>query len=93
VACYVGGGGHSFSFAGWRKPALHTPTFHARRCSAMKREPDDVLADKVQREKFAKAACNGKRAVRKNSPRHAIQRESATLNLRLRQPFLKINRG
>jgi hypothetical protein len=50
VACCVGGVGHGFSFAVWRKPALHIPTFDAPGCSAMKRKGNEEFADTLQRE-------------------------------------------
>jgi hypothetical protein len=101
VAC-VGGVGHGFSFAVWRKPALRIPTFDARGCSAMKRKRNDGFADNVQREKSRKQRvaepCNAKNSLGRGRPSSieptgASGRENVLLNLRLQQPFLKINRG
>lgn len=91
--------GHGFWFAVWRKPALRIPTFDARRCSAMEREPDDVFAERACSAKkrdgsVQRKACSAKRAAALEIGAGAgSRREDAALNLRLRQPFFKINRG
>jgi len=52
----------------------HTPTFDARRCSEMKARRMTRWGTSVQRAKFAKATCSGKRAARKKHRRGAIKK-------------------
>jgi hypothetical protein len=100
--------GTAFHTCGLEKPALQTPTFDARRRSAMKRAQDEAFGNRVQRAKPRRQACSEsvqrekiQTGAKKNLSRDCVRgwgskggrREIVALNLRLWQPFFKINRG